>query len=92
MCLHVVYSQGDCHFNTVFAKRRVKQSPEMVMQHINNTDLDGLPGEHCELLLQIIPQENEVKLAATLSLSSVFPFTFPITLAHLHVMSIFSSV
>ena len=33
----------------------------MVMQHINNTDLDGLPGEHCELLLQIIPQENEVK-------------------------------
>lgn len=58
-----------CMVVTVFVKRRVKQSPQLVTQHINNTDLDGLPTEHCELLLQIVPQENEVKIGAVYLLS-----------------------
>ena len=44
----------------VFAKRRIRLNPLYISQFILNTDLDGLLSEHCELLLQIVPQEKEV--------------------------------
>ena len=44
----------------VFAKRRIRLDPSYIAQFILNTDLDGLLSEHCELLLQIVPQEKEV--------------------------------
>lgn len=45
----------------VFAKRRVKMEVPKITQFINNSDLDGLVPENCELLLQIVPQEKEVR-------------------------------
>lgn len=50
----------------VFAKRRIRLDPGNISQFILNTDLDGLLSEHCELLLQIVPQEKEVECAHTL--------------------------
>lgn len=58
----------ETHFRTnvfssvlVFAKRRVKMEVSKITQFINNSDLDGLVPENCELLLQIVPQEKEVR-------------------------------
>ena len=44
----------------VFAKWCIRLDPSYIAQFILNTDLDGLLSEHCELLLQIVPQEKEV--------------------------------
>lgn len=38
----------------------MRQEPEVIAEVIGNVDLDGLIPEHCELLLQIVPQETEV--------------------------------
>lgn len=45
----------------VFAKRRVKMEVSKIAEFINNSDLDGLVPENCELLLQIVPREKEVR-------------------------------
>ena len=47
---------------SVFAKRRIRYEPQLISKYVNNTDLDGLLPEHCELLLQIVPQEKEVRV------------------------------
>ena len=44
----------------MIAKRRIGQSAEVVMQYILHTDLDGLWGDYCELLLKLIPTKEEV--------------------------------
>jgi hypothetical protein len=46
--------------NLVIAKRRIGQSAEVVMEYILHTDLDGLWGDYCELLLKLIPNQDEL--------------------------------
>jgi len=45
----------------VIAKRRIGHTPVQIKLVIQNTDLDGLLPEHCELLLKFIPSEEEVR-------------------------------
>ena len=44
----------------VIAKRRIGRSAIDIRDFILQTDLDGLSGEYCELLLKFIPTEEEV--------------------------------
>jgi len=44
----------------VIAKRRIGHTPVQIKLFIQNTDLDGLLPEHCELLLKFIPSEEEL--------------------------------
>jgi len=44
----------------VIAKRRIGHNAFEIRDYIMETDLDGLPGEYCELLLKFIPSEEEV--------------------------------
>ena len=57
--LHVV-SSPFFNFCVVFAKRRVKLSPLAISRYVTNTDIGSLVPEYCELLLQIVPQDEEV--------------------------------
>ena len=58
--LHVLIKISIIFLVAVFAKRRIRLNPLYISQFILNTDLNGLLSEHCELLLQIVPQEKEV--------------------------------
>ena len=49
--------------NLTIAKRRIGYTPVLVAKFVENTDLVGLPGEQCELLLRGdlgIPTKEEV--------------------------------
>ncbi len=46
----------------VIAKRRIGHSAVEIRDFILQTDLDGLSGEYCELLLKFIPTEDEVRI------------------------------
>ena len=51
--------------NLTIAKRRIGFTPVQVAKFIENTDLVGLPGEQCELLLRGdlgIPTKEEVMI------------------------------
>lgn len=51
--------------NLSIAKRRIGHTPTKVAKFIENTDLVGLPGELCELLLRGdlgIPSKEEVNV------------------------------
>ena len=49
-----------CFVILVIAKRRIGYPSEVVKQFILNSDLDGLWGEQCDLLLKFIPSKEEV--------------------------------